>query len=417
MAKRNYNKNSLVLPPAVSRNGRGLAPLALRPGDIPLMDEQPSQPFPIPTIKRDGNTLDANTEIDFRRGGVPTVSRPPLTGEQNVQTDPALISENPFAPPTVSPYARRQAALDAERDQLNQPITESKDSRLRSGLEAIGKGLEIFQPKYGMVRNWDELFSRLGAVPGAFVGGLVNDKWDEQAEQQSGLARNQTEQERLDKRVKTESDSIYNKERVSNMQRDDEARTERDRLNAEDKSGKATLALRRQLLSQINTQQFYKKGVNAQLDAQLAKAEIEIADFDNTKKDIVENGVRKRYNAASGQYEQIAGTEVDPDDVPINVKIGGVPTQMSVKEMNKMLFQQGLNQFNQGQQNVRQSQSFDNSNYQMQQRFLQDNKGRAQTYIQNWQRTFAATNGRMPTAEEAKQELSNWTTGQMQPQK
>lgn len=192
----------------------------------------------------------------------------------------------------------------------------------------------------------------IGGIPEAIENG-TNRNFSEQRRDNQQLGSLLPQLGQQQKQEEFQTGQGLKKAQVDNMAADNEHNRRRLEQDNTNKEADRKLKQGKQVLSQVTAQKAYKKGANSALDKQLADAEIEISDFDHTKKDITENGSRKRFNPTTGAYEQIAGTEIDPDEVPIKVKISGVETMMSVKEMNKMLFQQGMNAFNQGQNNAR----------------------------------------------------------------
>lgn len=363
----------------------------------------------------------------YRMSQAPSISARPFV-DQPGQPSPEEKMKGGSVP-YVSPYADRRRKLEEENRQLSEKTTESKDSRLRSGAEAAAKTLaEAFSMKYGLVKDWDELVARLGAGVGGFVGGVIHDKWDEEDERLRNLDTNKKQLGDLNTAEDQYYQTRFKASQMENMERDDRARDDRDEQSTKDKEERRKLTLRQQLLGQINLQKSYRKGADPAFDSQLADAGIELQDFDHTKPNITENGVRKAWNPASGKYEQIAGTEVDPEEAPLDVKINGVPTRMSRKEMNRMLFQQGINDTRQDRQDLRQNARLDkghvpagapsnqielNQRPQVPTQQVDPNKYReAQmqltTYKATWESNFNRTNGRPPTPEETRAALEQF---------
>jgi hypothetical protein len=359
----------------------------------------------VPTVRR------RDAEEDFAtlsgRGGntlVPTVFRPQQPadlGDQhfNANPSPEAIAKGASVP-YVGPYADRRRKLEEEREQLSHKTEKSEDSRLRSGAEAGLRALaDAYSPQLGVVKNWEEFFGRLSRAPGAFAGGMINDKWDEEDARLRKQETNRKDLGQLDKEEDQYFQSAYKQSQMENMTRDDADRKARDEEKLKGDEEKRKLTLRQQLLGQIAKQNFYKKGANADFDQQLADADIELSDFDARRRETKEQaGAFFTQNPDTKEWEPSPGMPVDASEVPIDAKIGGVPLKIAPKQLAPLVLSQWSTQFNQQQQNNRQTKQITATQY-------QQARQQMSTYRSQWEANFSRTNFRMPTPEETRTAL------------
>lgn len=241
--------------------------------------------------------------------------------------------------PAMVQFRQNQAKLAALNTIGGQYLDETgkvrnKNSRFRSGLITMMRSLaDMFDPRRGLSRDWADFGARLiyGGAGGAT--GWIRANTDETQD----IAREKA-------RLEQENDALLGTaEREWKMTREQElirqgdtrianTKTDRDR-DFDFRKGKFEYDKlqdnQKQVLQILALQKRYRPGENPDLDAKMASAGIIVKAFDHTKKDIVENGVRKSWDGE--KYVQTPGTEEDPDDRPITYSIDGREVTSSVR--------------------------------------------------------------------------------------
>lgn len=198
---------------------------------------------------------------------------------------PELIaaSANSNILPTI--LTAREKRLKAQEDRFTtqetlingMPVTD-QNGRVKSGLRAALEGLaEMFDPRYGSVKDWGDLAARAAGGVGRGIGGAINPAWDEKADKEKARVKFRTEYEQYSKDVDAEVNhaakvaEIQNKE--TDNRREDEKVKSRERISE-----------RNSVLRQIQTRRRYKRGENPEFDEKLNSLDIEQSDFEPDKK-------------------------------------------------------------------------------------------------------------------------------------
>lgn len=197
---------------------------------------------------------------------IPTVSRPQSDmfnygfGREMDVTDPNLPANNPMPSniPSVGPAILSQRdALEQQRRELQQPVTESKDSRWRSALEAIGESLRYFSPQYGAINSWGDLVARAGVIPGAAIGGAIRPTWDEERDNAKELDRVNQQLGDLTAAEDRQFAQDYKRKQMENIDFDNQLKGgelfERVRANREREEGRKLDRASKERISGVNT--------------------------------------------------------------------------------------------------------------------------------------------------------------------
>lgn len=204
------------------------------------------------------------------------------------------------------------------------------DGRLQSGLKGLVQGMaENFSG--GGVRDWNDFAGRLTGTIGRGIGGAIVPEWNEWQERSQEIARLRAEEQDAMKGVEWES-----KMATAQVNRDDKvADNDRQQKGLDDRIARHKMQNmkdeQKMLLEPIFKRGYYYEGDNPQEDEALAKSGLILPDFDNSRKPITDNGVRKAWNPEKRTYEQMQGSEVDPDDVPMTFVVDGEKITASSK--------------------------------------------------------------------------------------
>jgi len=237
-----------------------------------------------------------------------------------------------------SPYFERIRQNQAKLIQLETMPVVDANGRGKSGLKALVEKLaESFDPRYP-VRGMGDVYARLTGAVVSGAGGAIVPEWDERADIEREKRRIQKENETLLEYGK--ADWQYQQQQATLGLNVEKQKTSQQRADAYVKQVDDRIARNKILnlkdeqksaLEPIFKRGYYYEGDNPDEDAKLAGLKIILPDFDNTRKPMVENGVRKAWNPETREYEQVQGTEVDPDDVPLTFQVDGEKITASAK--------------------------------------------------------------------------------------
>lgn len=284
-------------------------------------------------------------ENDTVPGGGGAVSPPAASSpQQNPMTDlstvkkvsDALANGSLMNSPLMQQIAANQAKLISLKmqptyiDRSGKTVNGMKDmdGRWKSGLRAMLENLA--QP--GQTRDWGSLLAKVSGSISAGVTGAIVPEWDENVDRlreinklegetkdlmgmaswQSQMATADTNRENSQKRVAVSQGQLQERQ----------ARNSYLKVRDDQKSA----------VEPIFKRGYYYEGDNPEEDAKLAKMNIVLPDFDNSRKPIVDNGQRKAWNPQTRTYEPIQGSEVDPDEVPMTFSIDGQNITASRKQ-------------------------------------------------------------------------------------
>lgn len=196
---------------------------------------------------------------------------------------------------------------------------QDKNGRLQSGLKAFLGNLA--QP--GQVRDWSDLLAKVSGSISAGVTGSIVPEWDENNDRLREIQRLEDETRNMmgmaewDSKMQTQQSTRANQAARTNIANGQlQERVARNQWVQTKDEHKAAL-------EPIFKRGYYYEGDNPEEDAKLAKLNVVLPDFDNSRKAIVDNGQRKAWNPQTRSYEAMQGSEVDPDDVPMTFSVDG----------------------------------------------------------------------------------------------
>lgn len=205
---------------------------------------------------------------------------------------------------------------------------QDKNGRWKSGLRAMLENLS--QP--GDTRDWGGLLAKVSGSISAGVTGAIVPQWDENVDRLREINKLENETKDLMGMAQWQSQMATADVNRENSQR--RVAVSESQLD-ERKARNAYLKVRddqKSAVEPIFKRGYYYEGDNPDEDAKLAKLNIVLPDFDNSRKPVVDNGQRKAWNPQTRTYEPIQGSEVDPDEVPMTFSIDGQNITASRKQ-------------------------------------------------------------------------------------
>jgi hypothetical protein len=198
-----------------------------------------------------------------------------------------------------------------------------QDGRVKSGLKAFVAALAS-NPQLRNVRSWGDLAAGLAYAGGAGVGGAINSSWNEQQKRSQAIAQLEQQNKEIEEqaatvlKLKTDEANIETKQRTAN--RLDESLE----LRKTQSTLRQVASEKKELLAPIMKRGSYYEGDDPELDARLEAANINLPDFDTTRKPYNDtSGVRKVWDMEKREFVPAAGDEPDESLMPIPVEIDG----------------------------------------------------------------------------------------------
>lgn len=172
----------------------------------------------------------------------------------------------------------QEKQLETQETLINTMPETDQNGRVKSGLRAALEGLaQMFDPRYGSVKDWGDLAARAAGGVGRGIGGAINPAWDEKADKEKAKAKFQQDYEQYSKDADAEIGLYLKQKQAENTdadnRREDEKAKSRERISE-----------RNSVLRQIQTRRRYKRGENPEFDEKLDSLDIEQSDFEPDKK-------------------------------------------------------------------------------------------------------------------------------------
>jgi hypothetical protein len=292
----------------------------------------------------------------------PDVSGPSVTDQVSTLLSNGTLMDSPYYQQILQ-NQQKLIALRAQPTYVNkhgQTVQGMKDEdgRLQSGLKAAVERLAHMGP----VTNWTQLAAGVSGAAGAGVAGAIVPEWNEYADRDREIRR--LEKENADMLKDSQGLSTIQGREVNQQMAAGRLKVQQGQLQervARDKI-QSMSEQQKQALAPIMSRGYYYEGDNPDEDQKLAGLGVILPDFDKTRKPMNDNGVHKVWNAQTRSYEQAAGTDVDPDDQPIDFQVDGKPVTASTKWFINYAGAKERQQTQQSFQKEQQQRGFDQQN-------------------------------------------------------
>jgi hypothetical protein len=308
-----------------------------RDGDQPKRIKAP-QPTGEETVDNSGTNYGGNVDDDplsniQTLGGVQQIdiSQPDVTQQVSNMIANGSLMRSPYYAKILE-NQQKLIALRAQPTYVNKrgetvPGMKDQDGRLQSGLKAVVERLS----RMGPTPDWGSLAAGVAGAASAGVAGAIAPEWNEWADRNREIQRLEQENARMigEQRAVSgletqETNRNLASERVKIQQQQlqmRKARTDVQNLNDTQKTA----------LEPIMRRGYYYEGDNPDEDAKLKGLGIILPDFDNSRKPVNDNGVRKAWNPQTRSYEPVEGVEADPDEQPMTFEVNGKQITASTK--------------------------------------------------------------------------------------
>lgn len=197
--------------------------------------------------------------------------------------------------------------LETQETLINAMPDHDENGRVKSGLRAALEGLaEMFDPRYGLVKDWGEFGARAAGAAGRGIGGAINPAWDEKADKEKARVKFRADYEQYSKDADAEVNRAAKQAQIENMETDNQFQRDKFKSQEEQAAEKAKQTSRRDF---YRRNQYFDptKATEAQIKelAKFGETPFSIGHYDVTKPNVkVMNGVSFVWNPATRSFEE-----------------------------------------------------------------------------------------------------------------